>query len=75
MSLAWETTVEDIQNVLRHHNSSGNAEAILEEHFDDAVCARIEEAVLCCDDFEDQADAAFEEIETILVELGILTGK
>ena len=72
MSLAWETTVEDVANVLRYHGVSGNAEAILDEHFDDSVCGRIEKAVLRCNDFDEQADAAFEEIETVLADLGIL---
>ena len=49
-----------------------DADAIFDEHFDDAACARIERQVLRCDDFDEQSDAAQDKIEVILIELGIL---
>lgn len=72
MSFAWETTPDDVALVLNRHAVCADAEAIFDEHFDEAVCARIERQVLRCDDFDEQSDAAQEEIEVILNELGIL---
>ena len=46
----------------------------LEKHFDETVCSRIEKAVLCYTDFDDQCDSALDEIETVLIELGVLKG-
>ena len=72
MSFAWETTPDDVALVLNRHAVDGNADAIFDEHFDEAACARIERQVLRCDDFDEQTDAAQDEIEVILIEFGIL---
>ena len=72
MSFAWETTPEDVALVLNRHAVRADAHAVFDEHFDDAACARIERQVLRCDDFDEQSDAAQDEIGEILNELGIL---
>ena len=72
MSFAWETTPDDVALVLNRHAVGGDADAICDEHFDEAACARIERQVLRCGDFDEHTDAAQDEIEEILNELGIL---
>ena len=72
MSFAWETTLDDVALVLNRHGVRADADAICDEHFDEAACARIERQVIRCDDFDEQSDAAQDEIEEILNELGIL---
>ena len=72
MSFAWETTPDDVALVLNRHGVRADAEAIFNEHFDESIEARIERQVLRWDDFDEQSDAAQEEIEVILIELGIL---
>lgn len=72
MSFAWETTSEDVALVLKRHGIEANAAAILDQHFDEELLARIEKQVLRCDDLEDQTEAAQEEIEIILIERGVI---
>ena len=72
MSFAWETTSEDVALVLKRHGVPDNADAILDQYFDEAIFARIEKQVLRCDDIDEQTEAAQEEIEIILIELGVL---
>lgn len=72
MSNAWETTTDDVKNILRHHEKSGflkEAEDVVFENAD-----RIEGAALCYDEMEDQTASAYDEIENVLLEHGILSG-
>ena len=74
MSLAWEVTVEDIAVVLMRQSIDADPNDIFEAHFvgDTEHCDRVEQAVLTCTDVYDQCDAAFDEIEAILVEVGVI---
>ena len=57
---AWETTVEDVENVLASMGKSpGKAEGI----FDELNCVAVAEAALTETDFEKQVAAAYQEIE------------
>jgi hypothetical protein len=80
MSLAWEITEDDVKVVLGLHFDRWplpcvqiDAKAVFQQHFDDAACDRVEKAVLCYTDFDDQSDAAMNEIEDILIEARIIT--
>lgn len=77
MNIAWEIVVEDIQNVLARHGIKESAEAIFQQEFVATPdnLARVEAAVLHYVDFDDQVAAALEEIETILLEAGVITKK
>ena len=72
MSYAWETTPDDVALVLERHGVQANAETILDQYFTDEEFARIEKQVLRCDDIDEQSEAAQEEIEIILIELGVI---
>ena len=74
MSLAWEVTADDVVLVFQQHGIRADAEDILEKHFDETVCSRIEEAVLRYTDFDDQCSSALDEIETVLIELEVIKG-
>ena len=71
MSMAWETVIEDVEAVLRK-NKVEKTEEEVEEVFDNLDCDRIENAVLSYTDFEEQCSAAYNEIEKILIEDGII---
>lgn len=75
MSLAWEITLDDVENILKEHGI--NSQVKIRESFDIVIedIERIEEAVLSYSDFEEQVLAANSEIEAILAENGILTGE
>ena len=76
MSIAFEITNEDIQNVLTRHESSLNVDD--NEDLFDAVMAesaRIEAAALHGDDIEAQTEYAYSAIEDILMETGYLSGR
>ena len=68
MSLAFEITEEDIQNVLTRNKAEGNPNAIL----DLLDMAAIEKAALYGDDIDDQTEYAYQEIEKQLHENGVL---
>lgn len=74
MSLAWEVTVEDIAIVLMRRSIDADPDEIFENHFvgDTEHCGRVERAVLVCTDFDAQCDAALNEIESILAEVGVI---
>lgn len=74
MSMAWEVTDDDIDNVLRAH---GQLNAINSQQASDLVdneSDRVEKAVLYYTEMEEQADAANSEIEDILIENKLLSG-
>lgn len=72
MSFAWDTTTEDVALVLKRHGIQANADSVLDQYFDDELFARIVKQVLRCDDIDEQTEAAQEEIEIILIELGVI---
>ena len=66
---AWETTVEDVENVLR---GMGEDIALAPELFLDLDCENIARAALDAGtEFADQLDAAYTEIESQLKSKGI----
>jgi hypothetical protein len=79
MSLAWETTADDVYNVMRTHNvvdETMNLRGRAEKEFDDLDeedHSRIEEAALRGDDMDEQTNYAYDEIEDILAEKGIIS--
>lgn len=75
LSLTWEVTEDDVQVVLGLHDIQLDATAVFEEQCDDAANERVEQAVLCYTDFDDQTDAAMSELEDILIEAKIIKGK
>lgn len=62
MSLAWETTVEDVQNVLRRMGRKLRPESmrVLYEELDQSS---IEKAALYGSDMDEQVKYAYDEIE------------
>ena len=63
MSLAWETTVDDILNVFRkmgHEGTEEQARQILDNVID---FDRVEQAALCGDEMDDQVEYAYADIE------------
>jgi hypothetical protein len=75
MSLAWETTEDDILNVLRLHKKEDKATLELAKDALDGDEDRIEEAALYYDEMEAQTAGAYNEIEDILMEAGVLSGQ
>ena len=66
---AWETTVEDVENVLRGMGKPVNkAEGI----FDELDCEEVAKAALTETEFEAQLDAAYKEIENQIREKNLL---
>lgn len=66
---AWETTVEDVENVLRGMGKAVNkAEGI----FDELDCDEVANAALTETDFEKQVNAAYQEIENQIREKNLL---
>lgn len=80
MSMAWETTYEDVYSVLVQIDGAGNEDAtekLAREAFDQLDPAdheRIEKAALWGDEMEEQVEYAHDEIKKILEERGILKG-
>lgn len=62
MSMAWEVTVEDIEIVLRRNNNTKTQKEIF-EIYDKIDCDDVESVVLDYTDFDDQVNAALNEIE------------
>jgi len=71
MSHAWEVTSEDIEHVLRAHNSDLSN---LSEIVDDFDTDGIEDAILNYDTMEDQVNCMHSEIEDILIKDGHIEG-
>ena len=67
--VAWETTVDDVENVLR---SMGKSEGKAEGIFDELDCEEVAEAALTETDFEKQLNAAYQEIENQIREKSLL---
>jgi len=70
-SYAWETTPEDVQNVLRAHGipvAYDEAERISYDLDDEAIA----KAALWYTEMDDQADSVYDEIEDQLKELGMI---
>lgn len=68
MSTAWETTAEDIQQVLDAHDLDLSADDI----HDDLNHDDIEDAALFADELDDQQRYALQEIEHQLIGMGHL---
>ena len=63
MSNAWETTFDDIENVLNRMGYKGNDEVLTRRILGDLDHNEIEAAALHGDAIEDQTDYAYDEIE------------
>lgn len=71
--MAWETTPDDVENVLvAHGNDAAPADII--DMLGPYDFGRIEKAALWFFDIEEQTDAAMAELEDILMEKGVLGG-
>lgn len=68
MSLAWETSTDDILNVFRKMGHEGNEEQAEDLH-DKLDHDRIEQAALCGTAMEDQVAYAYADIEEQIKEL------
>ena len=67
--IAWETTVEDVENVLRRMGKSeGKAEGI----FDELDCEEVARAALRSTDFGEQVAGAYTEIQRQITEGNLL---
>lgn len=66
---AWEITPEDVADVLAAHGQS-SCDGLHDDVIQEA--GRVEHAVLCYTDFNDQCAAAASEIEDILIEDGCI---
>jgi len=66
---AWETTADDVANVLR---SMGESEGKAEGIFDELDCEDVAEAALTETDFDEQLNAAYQEIENQIRENNLL---
>lgn len=71
MSMAWEVTVDDVETVLERNGIKKTEQEISEIH-DGLDCDEVEEVVLSYTDFDDQVDAALDEIERQLKADGVI---
>lgn len=62
MSIAWETTLEDVENVLRRMGRNLRPESV-RVLYEDLDQAAIEKAALYGDSMEEQTEYAYDEIE------------
>ena len=69
MSMAWETTVDDVQIVLEAHGIAADAQNFLDEQLDHD---RVEDAALNGVEMEEQTNYAYQSIEEQLKEAGLL---
>lgn len=70
MSMAWETTEDDVANVLRAHGITNvNAADFCDEQLDHD---RVEDAALRGNDMDTQTNYAYQSIEEQLKEAGLL---
>ncbi len=67
MTMAWEVTTEDVQQVCKKHGVK-----FRQDIFDQIDPDEVEHAVLSYTDFNNQVDAALCEIEDQLITLGII---
>lgn len=67
MSFAWETTVEDVQNVLRRMKMPNDEKSAQNIHRSLNMVA-IEKAALRGDDIDQQTDYAYQEIKNQIKE-------
>jgi hypothetical protein len=69
--------VDDIAIVLMRKKIDADPDEIFETHFasDTDHSSRVEQAVLAFTDFDDQCDAALDEITTILIAVGVIPGE
>src|SRR5208282_3226636 len=74
MSMAFEITREDVENVLRPHGITDAAGVDRAERIVQAEDARITNAALDFDSIEAQTSAAYHTMETILMEREVLAG-
>lgn len=72
MSMAWETTVEDIENVLRSHGVTMNEEQV-EEILESLDHAKIEKNVLRFVSMDAQSESCCSDIEDYLMDKGIVS--
>jgi hypothetical protein len=71
MSMAWETTVDDINTVLQAHGKYVH-QTELDEYLDKVDCDDVEAAALAGDDMDEQTNYAYQSIEEQLMEDGCL---
>ncbi len=71
MSLAWETTPDDVVTVLQRHKRHVSDEEVNEIAFN-LDTARIEKAVLFYTEMDDQVASAYDEIEDQLRVMGAI---
>lgn len=69
MSLAWQTTIEDVETVLRAHKQPSQRS---EEYLKQLDVFKVEEAALYGNTLEEQTNYAYQNIETQLQQLGVL---
>lgn len=74
MSLAWETTVDDLKTVLDRHNVNLD-DSIVQSIFDDLDFDQIEQDVLCYNSMDQQIESMYKSIESQLIESKILFKK
>ena len=76
MSNAWKTTDDDIINVLSAHGKSQEEidEMLTNVIFDAMDYSRVEKAILCYTDMDDQINASHNELEDIFIENKIIDG-
>lgn len=71
MGCAWETTVDDVLNVLKEEGVSKTEEEA-ESILDDLDHDKIEKEALRGDNMDEQVDYAYLEIKEQLIEMGIV---
>lgn len=72
MKKAWEVRIEDIEKILNTHNSDADPQEVFND-FDQEL--RVEKAILWYQDPDSQEAAADDELEDILLEKGIISGR
>ena len=73
MNTAFEITPNDVAAVLlRHRKVNTYDDPIVEEVFDDLELDRVERAALWYTDMDDQTASSLDEIESILIEEGVI---
>ena len=74
MSFAWETTPDDVRTVLDSHNVRFGDDQV-NRLFGSLDLGKIEEAVLCYTDMDEQTAAMLSEIEDHLLRTGLVQGE
>lgn len=74
MSMAWETTVDDVRTAIERYNGYSCADVkFVQECYDDLSFEEIEDAVLHGDDMDEQTEYARQEIIRQLIDCGHLS--